>query len=598
VFASVPALVRSRRTARPTTRHDRRIAVSTALVAVLTVAVLGTAPVAAGGRAAPVQGSQIGAGRVTDATTTRLEGVDVSHWQGTISWSKVAAAGKKFAIIKATESDDFIDNLYATNHANAKAAGLWTGAYHFARPDATSGDAIHEADHFAAVMKLGVGDLIPALDLEQAGGLSVAALQKWVTTFLGEVTAKVGIKPMIYTSPAFWKKYMGDTQALATAGYKTLWVAHWGVTTPAVPANNWGGKGWTFWQYSNCGTVSGIPGCVDLDRYNGTDLSLQAYSVFKLAATSATAKQGDSSSGSVAIIRTNFSAGVALTVSGLPAGTTASFADNPTTDSSEAMTVKTPADPTLTPTGTYPITITGSGSGLVRTTNASLVITDGTPPKVTAPVTRLITGKTLGATTLPVTVSWTAADVSGIASTGLQRSTNSGAWTTTKLPAATSTSITTALPITSSVRQRARATDKKTNTSAYVQGPLVVNRLSQQTSTAITYTGTWRTSTSSSSSGGSARYSTSAGAGATYQFTGSSIAWVSGMGPTRGSARIYVDGSYVRTVSLYASTNTSRRIVFVRNWGSVASHKLRIVVAGTAGHSRVDVDAFVRLSLS
>ena len=43
------------------------------------------------------------------AAATILEGIDVSHWQGAINWSKVAAAGKKFAIIKASEDVDFVD---------------------------------------------------------------------------------------------------------------------------------------------------------------------------------------------------------------------------------------------------------------------------------------------------------------------------------------------------------------------------------------------------------------------------------------------------------------------------------------------------------
>ena len=31
----------------------------------------------------------------------KIKGIDVSHWQGTIDWNKVKAAGIKFAIIKA-----------------------------------------------------------------------------------------------------------------------------------------------------------------------------------------------------------------------------------------------------------------------------------------------------------------------------------------------------------------------------------------------------------------------------------------------------------------------------------------------------------------
>jgi len=93
----------------------------------------------------------------TDATTGFLEGVDVSHWQNTIDWTKVAAAGKRFAIIKASESTTYVDPLYATNRARAQAAGLWTGAYHFAQPNAAVGDALAEADHFADTLSLEIG---------------------------------------------------------------------------------------------------------------------------------------------------------------------------------------------------------------------------------------------------------------------------------------------------------------------------------------------------------------------------------------------------------------------------------------------------------
>jgi len=39
------------------------------------------------------------------------------------------------------------------------------------------------------------------------------------------------------------------------------------VTSPSVPATNWGGRSWTFWQYTSDGLVPGITGRVDLDRY-------------------------------------------------------------------------------------------------------------------------------------------------------------------------------------------------------------------------------------------------------------------------------------------------------------------------------------------
>lgn len=207
------------------------------------------------------------------APATYLEGIDVSRYQGTIDWAAVAGAGKRFAIMRATLGDTYLDPTYATNSVGARAAGVQVAAYHFATPSSALGDALLEAEWFVQNAAPLPGDVLPALDLEQAGGLSVSALQAWVATWLDQVTARLGVRPMIYTSPTFWKNAMGDTRTFADQGYAVLWVAHWGTSSPTVPAAAWGGRGWTFWQYTNCGSVAGISGCVDLDRYNGTDLS-------------------------------------------------------------------------------------------------------------------------------------------------------------------------------------------------------------------------------------------------------------------------------------------------------------------------------------
>ncbi|MCU0483136.1 MAG: glycoside hydrolase family 25 protein, partial [Chloroflexi bacterium] len=204
---------------------------------------------------------------------TYLEGIDVSRYQNTISWGPVAAAGKRFVIMRATLGDTYLDPTYATNRAGAWAAGLRVAAYHYAKPSASPGDATLEADWFLQNAAPLPGDLLPALDIEETGGLSVAALQVWVGEFLARVTERLGVRPMIYASPNFWKNALGNTTLFADQGYSVLWVAHWGVSSPSVPALNWGGRGWTFWQYTNCGAVPGISGCVDLDRFNSADLS-------------------------------------------------------------------------------------------------------------------------------------------------------------------------------------------------------------------------------------------------------------------------------------------------------------------------------------
>lgn len=204
-----------------------------------------------------------------------IEGIDVSHWQGPIDWARVAASGRKFAFMKASDSTTYVDPTYPTNDAGARAAGLVVGAYHFARPDLTPGDAVAEADHFANQLRLGSGDLPPVLDLEQTGGLGVPDLHAWVEAFLEQLYVRTGVRGIIYVSPSFWTNRMGNSGWFAAHGYNVLWIAHWTTAPePWVPADNWGGKGWTFWQYTSDGSVPGIGGRVDLDRYRFDDLGL------------------------------------------------------------------------------------------------------------------------------------------------------------------------------------------------------------------------------------------------------------------------------------------------------------------------------------
>ena len=400
---------------------------------------------------------------------------------------------------------------------------------------------------------------------------------------------------MIYTSPSFWKKYMGDSRALADAGYRTLWIAHWGVTAPTIPASNWGGRGWTFWQYSNCGTVPGIAGCVDLDRYHGSDLLPQAYSIFSITAAAAgQVKQGvtGAAAATVAIARTNFAAEVALDVQGLPSGASAAFDASPTTKASAAMAITT--DP-ATPTGTYPLTITGSGQGLTRTAAVSLVVADGIPPTIVLPTMALEVGGTVGPSTVPVLTRWSASDPSGISGYVLQRSVDGGQTWAAALTSATATSFWQSLPAGASAVQRLRATDRLGNTSAWRSGPRASVLMTGQTGSAIRYTGTWLTQTTTNALGGNYVYSSRAGASATYSFTGSSVGWVATTGPNCGSAKIYVDGVTSGRSACTRRTYKFRHVVWTRNWAAAVPHTLKIVVAGTAGHPIVDVDGFIRL---
>jgi lysozyme len=206
-------------------------------------------------------------------SSSSLPGIDVSHHNGAPDWSKVQQDGVRFVIAKATEGTTFQDPNYPTNKRQLEALALPFGAYHFARPDKSAGDAVAEADHFVAYARLTGKNLVPVLDLEATGGLGTRRLTTWVKDWLDQVHAKLGVRALIYTTASFWKTYMGNSRWFADHGHR-LWVAHWTTAVaPRVPANNWGGRGWTLWQHDNCGAVAGIDTCVDRDRYNGTGLA-------------------------------------------------------------------------------------------------------------------------------------------------------------------------------------------------------------------------------------------------------------------------------------------------------------------------------------
>jgi GH25 family lysozyme M1 (1,4-beta-N-acetylmuramidase) len=145
------------------------------------------------------------------------------------------------------------------------------GAYHFARPDDSPGDALAEANGFLRVAAPVAGDLVPVLDLEVAGSLGPERLRAWVRTWLDRVRSVTGVRPAIYAGPTFWQAHMADTADLAS--YPLMLADR--VPPPTVPAGGWSGLGWTIWQWSICGEVPGISSdCVDLDALRSDRMKL------------------------------------------------------------------------------------------------------------------------------------------------------------------------------------------------------------------------------------------------------------------------------------------------------------------------------------
>lgn len=198
-----------------------------------------------------------------------VHGIDISHYQGDIDWEKLAYDKNPrfplhFIFLKATEGGgDHGDDTFARNFDQARKHGFIRGAYHYFLPRT---DARRQADFFIRTVKLSQGDLPPVLDVETTGKKSPQELKVAVKTWLDQVEAYYGVKPILYTSYKFKMRYLNDS-IFNTYPY---WIAHY-----YVDSVKYEGK-WHFWQHTDVGTVPGIKEEVDLNVFNGTLEELQA----------------------------------------------------------------------------------------------------------------------------------------------------------------------------------------------------------------------------------------------------------------------------------------------------------------------------------
>ena len=193
-----------------------------------------------------------------------IRGIDVSKYQGTIDWKKVAAAGVEFAIIRLgyrgmNEGTLELDPVFEKNMEEAAAAGIKTGVYFFSQA-ITKEEAEEEADFvIRAVKKYNV--TYPVIfDTERvatynarANGLSYEDRTDMCITFCDRIAA-AGYTPMIYANT----KYMIMGINLERLEKYDKWFAVYSdkITFP---------YDFQMLQYSESGSIPGIKGNVDLD---------------------------------------------------------------------------------------------------------------------------------------------------------------------------------------------------------------------------------------------------------------------------------------------------------------------------------------------
>jgi lysozyme len=206
-----------------------------------------------------------------------VQGVDVSRWQGDVNWTSMKNAGIHFAFAKATEGVDFVDIKFHQNMANARAAGVWIGPYHYGRPDSFEEDpldAAKEANDFVDAIEQYYQTpgftLQPVLDMEEFDLTGVADfrafLSEWVRDFNDVVEQRLGFPAIIYAGSSYINAFFEPNLA-----QYDLWLANWNYAPPGEPPAAATGifGDWDFWQHTGSGSVGGISP-IDRDVFKGT----------------------------------------------------------------------------------------------------------------------------------------------------------------------------------------------------------------------------------------------------------------------------------------------------------------------------------------
>jgi GH25 family lysozyme M1 (1,4-beta-N-acetylmuramidase) len=492
------------------------------------------------------------------AGTPRVPGIDVSKWQGDVDWTAVASTKVRFVIMRSTIGDTgstplSVDPRYGEYLAGATANGLVVGAYHRANVGRGEGDAQEEADWFVDLSRIEAGDVIPVLDIEETHGLGVLEMQDWVQTWVTRVHSRTGVRPMVYSSPFFWRTYMGDSTWFATHGHP-LWIAHWGVEDPDVPAQEWGGHGWTYWQWTATGRVDGITTAVDRDRFLGSNLRHG-----RIASVTVTPRLGGTVSGARILCGgealrctrlANPDTTVTLTATPDPGavllrwtGACSAAATSPTCD------VIALGDVAAAATFGYPLSVevTGTGGGTVSSSPAGIACPADCQETVAAGTTVTLTADPDSASVF---------DGWGGPCAGTD-------------PACTV--------------DVAAVTDVTATFASVVSV--------EEDGAGTRYS--WGRAVDGDAIGGSYRWERRAGASARFVFSGTGVTLFTRSGPAMGKAAVTIDGVVVETIDGYAPAKGGSK----HRFGGLAAgeHELVLTVLGTkrpaARGTRVAVDA-------
>ncbi len=283
---------------------------------------------------------------------------------------------------------------------------------------------------------------------------------------------------------------------------------------------------------------------------------------------------------------------VALTVSGVPSGWTASLDATSLLGWTATRTNLRLSLPKPTPAGTYRITVTGTNQNQSDSTTVDVVVENDQP--VAKPVVATLAApKKLGSISAPVRLSWpSATDASSlIAGYEVQLRKDGGAWGSVSSTGSSVRSVTRYIAFDAEYDVRVRARDAAGNWSDWVQSPIpFLATVVDDRRSAVKYSSAWVKTTSGPAVGDTLHRSSSYGASVSYSFTGRGISVVAPKGPGRAKLAIRIDGVLVSTVSLKAKSTHHRRIIFAKTFSFSGPHKITLQIVSSG---KVQLDAFI-----
>ncbi len=182
-------------------------------------------------------------------------GIDVSRWQESIDWAKVATDNVDFAIIRAGFSGE-TDVYFEQNYKGATAVGIDVGVYFYCYATSTE-QARADAEYLLELLNGRELDYPVFYDVEDETdfiALERAERTEIVDTFCSAIE-QAGYEAGIYTG-RYWLNDYFDSDYLT--GKYDVWLA---AALPEPPTE----CSAEIWQYSHTGRVNGIYGNVDLN---------------------------------------------------------------------------------------------------------------------------------------------------------------------------------------------------------------------------------------------------------------------------------------------------------------------------------------------